>query len=147
MQKYVVGFMFDENYDNVALIRKNRPHWMAGKLNGIGGKIEEGELPEVAMIREFKEETGLETWCFEWQHFLKTNGKENTDHSAFEIDFYVSIGDLSKLKTMEDEVVEITSVDSITLRRKDIVENLAWIIGLAIDCNTDGRPSSATVTY
>ena len=38
MTKYVVGFMFSPDKQFVALIRKNRPEWQAGKLNGIAGK-------------------------------------------------------------------------------------------------------------
>lgn len=57
--EYVIGFMFSAGMQLVLLIRKNRPDWQAGRLNGIGGKIEPGEAPIDAMIREFKEETGL----------------------------------------------------------------------------------------
>ena len=32
---------------------------MNGLYNGVGGKIEPGELPLMSMIREFTEETGL----------------------------------------------------------------------------------------
>lgn len=34
--KYVVGFAFDLTLTMVALIRKNRPEWQMGLLNGIG---------------------------------------------------------------------------------------------------------------
>lgn len=57
--QYVLGFMFNEAESKVILIFKNRPAWQAGKLNGIGGKIEEGETPIQAMNREFAEETGF----------------------------------------------------------------------------------------
>lgn len=57
-RRFVLGFCFDFGYHNVLLIEKNRPPWQAGKLNGIGGKIEEGESPAAAMAREFREETG-----------------------------------------------------------------------------------------
>lgn len=55
--RYVLGFMFDHEEKHVLLIWKNRPKWQAGKLNGIGGKIEAGETPLQAMEREFTEET------------------------------------------------------------------------------------------
>lgn len=48
---YVVGFMFSSDKTLVTLIRKNRPKWMNGKLNGVGGKIEIGETPLQAMVR------------------------------------------------------------------------------------------------
>jgi len=39
--KYTCGFIFHHtNNDNILLIRKERPKWQSGYLNGIGGKIE-----------------------------------------------------------------------------------------------------------
>lgn len=58
MKRYVIGIAFDD-LGRVALIRKNRPQWQAGKWNGIGGHIESGEYSERAMEREFMEEAGL----------------------------------------------------------------------------------------
>ena len=58
--KMVVGFMFSVLKSSVVLIKKERPKWQEGKLNGVGGKVEKGESPFDAMKREFLEETGLE---------------------------------------------------------------------------------------
>ena len=58
MKKYVVGFLFQG--DKVALIQKNRPAWQKGKLNGIGGHIEENETPLSTVDREFFEELGYQ---------------------------------------------------------------------------------------
>lgn len=55
----VVGFAFDRDGENVLLIEKLRPAWMAGRLNGPGGKLEGDETPRLAMTREFQEETGI----------------------------------------------------------------------------------------
>ena len=55
MKEYVVGFMFSEE------ILKNKPDWQAGRLNGVGGKVEPNEYPDQAMVREFEEETGVRT--------------------------------------------------------------------------------------
>ena len=57
--KYVLGFAFNKGCTEVLLIEKKRPNWMVGKLNGVGGHIEDGETPIDAMVREFKEETNL----------------------------------------------------------------------------------------
>lgn len=58
MINYVVGFFHNEI--NVVLIEKQCPEWQKGLLNGVGGHIEEGEMPLGAMCREFQEETGLD---------------------------------------------------------------------------------------
>ena len=51
MNNYVLGFAFNKNFREVLLILKNKPQWQKGLYNGIGGKIEEGELPIEAMVR------------------------------------------------------------------------------------------------
>lgn len=59
MNLYVLGFAFDD-LGRVALIQKKRPDWQAGKFNGVGGHIENRETAYEAMVREFREETGVE---------------------------------------------------------------------------------------
>lgn len=77
MKRYVLGFCFNPAGDKVVLIRKTRPDWQAGKLNGVGGHIEKGESPIEAMKREFKEET-LWTEDCDWRPFgrLRGDGRE-----------------------------------------------------------------------
>jgi len=65
-ERYVVGFAFDDRNSRVLLIKKLKPAWQHGKLNGIGGKIEHGESPVEAMVREFREECGLNTRAEDW---------------------------------------------------------------------------------
>lgn len=57
--KYVLCFVQDGFYTLV--LEKVRPEWQKGRLNLPGGKIEPGETPEEAAVRELYEETGLET--------------------------------------------------------------------------------------
>ena len=59
------GILFSPDLTKVVLIRKNRPEWQASKLNGVGGKLQDGETPLRGMQREFLEETGLEHWDWE----------------------------------------------------------------------------------
>lgn len=73
-QRYVCGFAFHGGgtvRPRVVLIRKVKPDWQAGKLNGVGGKIEPGECATVAMAREFHEETGVKTNPRDWEVFAK----------------------------------------------------------------------------
>lgn len=71
MKEYALGFWFLSAKSNgmVTLIQKVKPEWQAGKLNGVGGLVEEGENPLEAMQREFKEETGVETALDDWKCF------------------------------------------------------------------------------
>jgi len=74
-QEYVNGFLFfkRDGFDKVLLILKNRPKWQAGCFNGIGGKVEPGELHIDAMRREFWEEAGVETNIL-WREFGVVEG-------------------------------------------------------------------------
>jgi 8-oxo-dGTP diphosphatase len=67
MKEYVVGLAFTRRADRLVLIRKSKPEWMAGQLNGVGGKVESGESYLDAMRREFREETGVPTLARQWQ--------------------------------------------------------------------------------
>ena len=54
--KYVLVFL--KYKDEILLLNRNKPSWM-GCWNGVGGKIEKGETPYDAAIRETYEETGI----------------------------------------------------------------------------------------
>lgn len=43
-EKYTVAFIFDPSMSKVLLVHKEKPEWQLGKLNGVGGKYEEGEI-------------------------------------------------------------------------------------------------------
>lgn len=73
MKQYCLGFLFSE-YDHVVLIEKVKPEWQRGLLNGVGGKLEEGESGLVGMIREFEEETGLR--FDEWEERIILRGPD-----------------------------------------------------------------------
>lgn len=50
---------FIRRNDKVLLQRRTPGRLWAGRLNGPGGKIDVGETPEAAVVREVREETGL----------------------------------------------------------------------------------------
>jgi len=67
MKEYVLGFLFDQN-DKVLLIKKTKPANLAGKWNGVGGKLEIKETYLEAMARETREETGIKE-DIDWKWF------------------------------------------------------------------------------
>jgi 8-oxo-dGTP diphosphatase len=104
MQNYVLGFAFDTHGERLALIRKNRPTWQAGRLNGIGGKLEPGESAIQAMVREFAEEAGVATKEKDWRLLGALRG------AHFQVWVYGSrlpAALFDKLTSLTDEKVEV----------------------------------------
>lgn len=121
---YVVGFAFSEDLQRVALIRKVKPSWQAGRLNGIGGKIEPDEDGLSAMIREFEEEAGVR--IDDWKMFAQL-GDADLDWLVY---FFWARTDLAKLKTMTVENVVVVPVDALGF---EVLPNLHWIIPMALN--------------
>lgn len=128
----VAGFLFDDTVGPyVALVRKKRPAWQAGKLNGIGGKVEPQETPLEAMRREFKEETGA--IVNDWRPFCLLQGK-----TGWKVVMFTSNQANVHIQTMEDEF--IGWFDYIRLLKTlnqgnqcDVISNLRWLIPMALD--------------
>lgn len=57
---YNVDPPVDYTGGDTLLVLKDRPSWMKGRLNLLGGKVEPGEHPVDAAVRELKEESGLD---------------------------------------------------------------------------------------
>lgn len=123
MKHYVAGFLFDEEFEKVALIKKNRPEWQAGFFNGIGGKIELDENPRAAMIREFKEEAGMDIEM--WESFAVLRADD------WIVYMYWANGDLSKLQSLTDEPVSVWEIHELT--ELNVIPNLRWLVPMAID--------------
>lgn len=146
--KYVVGFMFSPDLRSVALIRKLKPAWQLGKLNGIGGKVEAGEQDINAMVREFDEETGVATQPGDWAMFLNMfGGPSDPSGKDFDIAFYWTRGDLTRLRSVTEEGIEVIPVDFITHGNAEFLDNIPWVVALAMDCIADGRPKLVTAEY
>jgi len=120
---YVVGFLFRNGGDEVALIRKQKPAWQKGLLNGVGGKIEFDEHPLTAMIREFEEEAG--PYIINWRCFAVmtlTHGNK--------IYFYQS-HEIAELESKTEE--EVSWYPVAHLRQYGVIQNLNWLVPLALD--------------
>ena len=135
-QGYVVGFLFDK-WGSVALIEKNRPAWQAGKINGIGGKIEEDENSWHAMSREFYEETGV--YWNSWKEIALLESPRSRIH------VFIGLTDtktLNSVRTMETERVFVHNTYA-ELVPKNAVPNLHWLIPFALNVDNE----FAQVTY
>ena len=140
--EYVCGFLFDENFESVVLINKNKPEWQKGKLNGVGGKIEPNETPADAMSREFREEASLDLDPETWNEFAEIIGEgwivhffHNNASLTKSIPFLKKLGieiHASILKSMTDEKIEVLDVEDIQDDER-VIPNLRWLIPMALD--------------
>lgn len=122
--RYVAGLLFSSDEKRVALIRKSKPSWQCGKLNGVGGKIEPGETPEVAIVREFREETGAEGR--DWRRFCTLVGP------LFLVEFFTAHQDV-ELRSVTEEPVGWYWVQNVITGDYACVPNLKWLIAMALD--------------
>lgn len=97
---FVIGFAFDLEKNQLLLIEKKRPLWMAGLLNGVGGKIEPHESPEQAMAREFFEEANVSTLSTDWKLFHYEKRFDGPELWFFCADIACLMG---RTKSMTDE--------------------------------------------
>lgn len=128
---YVVGVIFNESIDRVLCVLKNRPDFLKGTYNGVGGAVEpEDHNLFAAMVRETEEECGLVTEESDWTSIGRlVNGGRVVD---FFVAKYVGSMDNAKSKTDEavswipfqDSVYKMSpDMDWITLFGKRVLEN------------------------
>jgi 8-oxo-dGTP diphosphatase len=129
VQEYVCGFLFNPDRSRVLLIRKRRPAWQSGKLNGLGGKIEPGETALDAMRREFREEAGVDV--AEWQHVLTLSGADDAGSGrGWAGHFCPAFGVVDAARAVTDEQLERHPTRPLP---PDTIPNLHWIIPLMLD--------------
>ena len=144
-QRYVLGFIFNEELDKVLLIEKTKgPCNMTGRLNGIGGKIEENEEPKNAMSRECFEETGINIFPNEWVNFADLDAE-----FGFVNCFYCVSNRIFDYEQKEEEKLDIYylfpfdnvwvgQVDTLEVKEKYFknylrMNNIDWLISMALN--------------
>lgn len=126
--KYVLGFVLDNKMERIALILKNRPDFLAGKWNALGGKVEEGETEKEAVKREVEEESGLVIEEKDWQPVGVIQDNKDKEVDEFRVDvFYSLTNDISKAKTLTDEEVEVFYISDV-LKKDNLTDHLPQII-------------------
>ncbi len=119
--KYVVGFAIDIILEEVLLIKKLKPDWQKGFLNGVGGKCKDGEQAHNAITREFREEIGM---CItNWRKFCVTKARDG------EVHFFVAKVDKVDVGWPEDEQPVWVSYRPLPFM---VIDNLNWLIPMAI---------------
>lgn len=131
MKAMVAGFLFDNTLRYVALILKEKPPWQAGRMNGIGGKVEPGETPSAAMSREFLEETRM--IIRDWTLFAKLSREFD-----WSVDFFYARAtyqdmkaQISKVEIEAPVIVEVAYIQH--YHEAIMIPNLKWLIPMAIN--------------
>jgi len=131
-----VGFVFSEDLKNVLLLRKARPAWQSGLLNGIGGHCEHDDLTFAStMRRECFEEAGLDIPVDKWVMFAQLYDFNEGDWMVVAfcaIAPYLDLEHAVKFTKDKDERIEIISVDSLQVQDR-ILSNARWLVPMAID--------------
>ena len=123
LPRYCVGFMFSPDMTRVVLIRKKRPDWQAGRLNGVGGHIDDNEAPIKAMRREFKEEAGVD--FADWQPVAMLECPD-----ALVWFFWAKGEQYFEARTMTDEGIEKVYVKW-AMDTDEVLPNIPWLVQMA----------------
>lgn len=138
---FSLAFIFNSDQTKVLLVHKRKPAWQQGRLNGVGGKIEEGEDPLACIVREVSEETALNIAKEEWVYVGKIIDRDDTTVSIYATTY---AGHLTNAKQMDHEAIEWFDVANLP---PQVIENLRWFIPLALDKLHETGPKEVDIYY
>ncbi|KKW28045.1 MAG: hypothetical protein UY70_C0004G0029 [Candidatus Kaiserbacteria bacterium GW2011_GWB1_52_6] len=127
MMFYTLGFIFDPTMERIVLMEKQRPVWQRGKLNGVGGKLEKGETGVACMVRETREECGINSEESAWTHIAVMTGGD------WRVDVFGHIAKKAQpiVCAREDEgKVDWYEIAAIP---ENALSNVPWLVHLAKD--------------
>jgi 8-oxo-dGTP pyrophosphatase MutT (NUDIX family) len=133
LPRYVVGFLFNNDRTGLALIQKLRPNWQAGFLNGVGGRVENDELPEQTMARESLEEFGVTPP--KWSHFATLQ----TSHEGEErIVYYFYAAHTETMRDITQPTDELpVKIYVNDLNQQLTIPNVKWLVPMALSITRD----------
>ena len=139
---YVCAFVMDHAY-NILLIRKKRPDWQAGYLNGVGGKIEFGESVREAMSREFYEETGISIEKHNWVYVCEL---VNSNYDSSKVTFFTAKLDRIDYQNKTDEQLELVNYE--VMSQYNLMPNLKALIELTLlRLNYNGNIHCSAISF
>lgn len=133
MKEYVLAFIFDTKLNQILLIKKNRPDYQAGLLNGIGGKIEPNETPIKAVHREVFEETNLNIPENDFVSF----GEFSNEFFKIYL-FFTKINNINQAISKTDEEVKVIEINEYMFKQYKFVQNFELLFDTAFKKVTNG---------
>lgn len=128
---YTVCFLFSEALDQVLLAQKKKTTFI-GKWNGVGGLVEQRELPARGAAREIREETGIHldmedlTWLGRLS--LKHNCATDTDDGVT-LYYYAAVIPKESVRQVETDTGERLSWFSVQDILRTTVEDDSTFAG------------------
>lgn len=104
MKKLNVVLVYNENEDKILMCKRAKNPYI-GKLNLVGGKVEQGEEELTAAYRELNEETGITKNDISLTHLM------NFQYNLQDFELEVYMGKLNKKVKLVKEVNELYWVD------------------------------------
>jgi len=145
MELLTVGFVFDASLEHVLLLHKKKPDWQVGRLNGLGGKVEDGETAVACVARECREETCLNIPTERWTKCATVHQTDATGNEKV-VDFFATTheGDLSDAKRGDYEDVEW--FNCLAPLPNNTLQNLHFLVPLARE-TLRGHKADVTIQY
>lgn len=134
MKRYTIGIMFNYQGQEVLLIQKTKPEWQKGLLNAPGGKVEEGEIAEECIVREFRKETGLITEGENWMHMGQLI---NADEYKVDVLTCMYKPEFGQPTSLTEEIVSWVKTSNLP---RHCVPNLNWLVPAALLALTQTSP-------
>jgi 8-oxo-dGTP pyrophosphatase MutT (NUDIX family) len=136
MKEYSCGFIFDISGNRVLLIKKKPNSPTPNLWNGIGGRLEVDETIETCMVRETKEELGIDISEENWHKFAILTGQNI--QCDWKVHFFRTFSNkITEAKQMENEEISIFQVKLLP----DVVPNVNWLISMALNIDSDSADS------
>ena len=132
MKEYVVGLAFNKAGNRLLLIEKQKPEFLKGKWNGLGGSVEEGETYHEAIAREVHEEAGILISPSKWEEFAHVESHYQGKLFGKVVYLKTFTDEILAAKTMETEKIAVESVEN-ALNYLVMPQNLHWMIPLCFD--------------
>ncbi|WP_170221885.1 NUDIX hydrolase [Neptunomonas concharum] len=131
-KSFVVGFLFNPSLTHVVLIEKNKPLWQKGRLNGLGGLVNDGESISNAISREVFEESGVMLPPQLWSQFHKTTNKDDKI-----VHYFFAVSSLAnKAKSNEKEKVSLVSINQLPSNCLHDIKKLIMLAMGRMDCTS-----------
>lgn len=143
IKKYTLGFIFSNDLERLILVKKSHPEFQKDRLNGIGGKIENGESQFETIRRESIEECGYHSET--WKYFGIIKIKKKADVYLFYDVCDKPLHEVVETKT--DEEIGIYSTIEILSSDYLLMDEIPFLIEAALLAINNSRMKDVILNY